>query len=116
VPFEVLSEAERRTLDAYVALLGERLGDGLLAVRVFGSVARGEAWWEGMPIRSDLDLLVLVREPLEPELQRELVDATYPLYLESGRQLGPQFRTPQQHAASPSRAAIDADAVELSLP
>ena len=113
---EILSDVERRTLDAYVAVLRERLGDDLLAVRVFGSVARGEAWWEGMPIRSELDLLVLVREPLDPALQQELVDATYPLYLESGRQLGPQFRTPEQHSASPSRAVIDADSVELALP
>jgi predicted nucleotidyltransferase len=113
VPVEGLTDAERRTLDAYVALLRDRLGDRLLAIRVFGSVARGEAWWDGMPIRSDLDLLVLVREPLDAALQQELVDATYPLFLESGRQLGPQFRTPEQHAASPSREAIDADAVEL---
>ena len=115
MPLESLSPAERGALDAYVALLRERLGDDLLAVRVFGSVARGEAWWDGMPIRSDLDLLVLVREPLDAALQQELVDATYPLFLESGRQLGPQFRTPEQHAASPSRAEIDADAVELAL-
>jgi predicted nucleotidyltransferase len=113
---EILTGAERRTLDAYVAVLRERLGDDLLAVRVFGSVARGESWWDGMPIPSDLDLLVLVREPLAPALGRELLDATYPLYLESGRQLGPQFRTPEQHAASPSGAAIDADSVELALP
>jgi predicted nucleotidyltransferase len=113
---ELLTDLERRGLDAYVVLLRERLGDDLLAVRVFGSVARGEAWGEGMPIRSDLDLLALVRKQLEPALQQELLDATYPLYLESGRQLGPQFRTPEQHGASPSRAAIDADSVELALP
>jgi predicted nucleotidyltransferase len=33
-------------------------------VRVFGSVARGESWPAGIPIRSDLDLLVLVSEPI----------------------------------------------------
>jgi len=48
----------------------------------------------------------------ETEMQ-ELVDATYPLFLESGRQISPQFRTPEQHAASASRAQIDADAVEV---
>ena len=115
LPLELLSDAERQTLDAYVALLSERLGDNLVAVRVFGSVARGESWWAGMPIRSDLDLLVLVREPLDPALTEELLAATYPLYLESGRQLGPQFRTEAQHATSPSRDAIDRDAVELEL-
>jgi predicted nucleotidyltransferase len=111
----VLDETERRTLAAYVALLRERLGDNLVAIRVFGSVARGERWWPGMPIRSDLDLLVLVREPLAPALQQELLDATYPLFLQSGRQLGPQFRTEGQHLASPSRESIDRDAIELAL-
>ncbi len=113
---EVLTETERGTLDRYVALLRKRLGDDLVSVRVFGSVARGERWWPGMPIRSDLDLLVLVREPLDARLREELVDATYPLYLESGRQLGPQFRTPAEHATSPARESIDRDAVELPLP
>jgi predicted nucleotidyltransferase len=115
VPLAILNEAERRTLDAYVELLRERLGERLVSVRVFGSVARDESWPRGMPIRSDLDLLVLVREPLEPALQEELVDATYPLFLESGRVIGPLFRTPEQHAASPSREGIDRDAVELPL-
>lgn len=113
MPLELLTDTERRTLDAYVALLRERLGDDLLSVRVFGSVARDEEWWDGMPIRSDLDLLVLVREPLDAALRQTFLDATYPLFLESGRQRGPQFRTPAQHAASPSHAGIDADAVEL---
>jgi predicted nucleotidyltransferase len=115
MPLAILTETERRTLDAYVELLHKRLDERLLAVRVFGSVARGESWPQGMPIRSDLDLLVIVREPLEPELQEELVDATYPLFLESGRVIGPQFRTPEQHAASPSRESIDRDAIELPL-
>ena len=109
----LLSAAEWRTLDAFVRLLRERLGPNLISVRVFGSVARGERWWAGMPIRSDLDLLVLLREPLDPALQQELLDATFPLFLESGRQLGPQFRTEAEHANSPSREAIDRDAVEL---
>jgi predicted nucleotidyltransferase len=110
---ELLNDAERRTLDAYVEILREALGDRLLAVRVFGSVARGEAWPAGMPIRSDLDLLVLVAEPLAEEEEQALVDATFPLFLESGRQISPQFRTRDQHAASPSRVAIDGDAVEV---
>jgi predicted nucleotidyltransferase len=112
---ELLNDVERRTLDAYVALLRERLGERLLAVRVFGSVARGERWPAGMPIRSDLDLLVLVAPPLDPEIVQELLDATYPLFLESGRQISPQFRTPDQHEASPSRDAIEADAIDVPL-
>jgi predicted nucleotidyltransferase len=113
---DILTESERRTLDAYVRLLRDRLGDDLLSIRVYGSVARGERWWAGMPIHSDLDLLVLVREPLVEGLQKDLIDATYPLFLESGRQLGPQFRTPEQFAASPIRDTIERDAVELVLP
>jgi predicted nucleotidyltransferase len=110
---ELLNDVERRTLDAYVSLLVARLGDRLLAIRVFGSVARGESWPRGMPIRSDLDLLVLVTAPLGSQEQAELVDATLPLYLESGRQISPTFRTVAAHSASPSSAAIDADAVEV---
>lgn len=110
---DLLNDTERRTLDAYVAVLEEALGERLLAVRVFGSVARGESWPRGMPIRSDLDLLVLVADPVTEDEEQALVDATFPLFLESGRQISPQFRTREQHAASPSRAGIDADAVEV---
>jgi hypothetical protein len=49
-----------------------------------------------MPIRSDLDLLVTTNAALEDDLARELLDATLPLFLECGRQIGPQFRTRQQ--------------------
>jgi predicted nucleotidyltransferase len=109
----VLTEAERSCLQRYVHLLVDELGENLVDVAVFGSVARGDSWPRGMPIRSDLDLLVLVRNALEPALEQELLDATYPLFLRSGRQLGPQFRTEAAHLASPSRDAIDRDAVEL---
>lgn len=109
----LLTETERRTLATYVALLQERLGERLRRVAVFGSVARGERWPAGMPIRSDLDLLVVVAAPVDAGLEQELIDATYPLFLESGRQISPQFRTPAQHAGSSSRDAIERDAVEL---
>jgi predicted nucleotidyltransferase len=89
----LLSEAERSCLDRYLELLVERLGDRLLEVAVFGSVARGESWPAGMPIRSDLDLLVLTNTPLEQEEIDALVERTMPLFLECGRQLGPRFRT-----------------------
>ncbi len=50
-----LDGAERRTLDRFVASLRARLGDGLDAVWLFGSRARGqERRWD-----SDVDLLVL---------------------------------------------------------
>jgi predicted nucleotidyltransferase len=89
----LLSEAERSCLDRYVDRLIETLGERLLEVSVFGSVARGESWPAAMPMRSDLDLLVLTGEPLAQEEIDALLDATMPLFLECGRQLGPQFRT-----------------------
>ncbi len=49
MPLAILTETERRTLDAYVELLRERLGAQLVSVHVFGSVARGESWPRGMP-------------------------------------------------------------------
>lgn len=87
----VLDPTERSCLERYLALLVERLGRRLVEVTLFGSVARGERWPRGMPIRSDLDLLVVTEEPLSEDEAQELIDATYPLFLESGRQLGPQF-------------------------
>ena len=52
----------------------------------------------------------------ELTIEQELIDATYPLFLESGRQLRPQFRTPEQFAASAARETIERDAIELALP
>jgi predicted nucleotidyltransferase len=89
----ILTDAERSCLERYLDVLLDALGEQLLEVSVFGSVARGESWPRGMPIRSDLDLLVLVAAPLPQETIDVLVSATLPLFLECGRQLGPQFRT-----------------------
>jgi predicted nucleotidyltransferase len=102
----VLSAVERSCLARYLDLLGSTLADNLRRVVVFGSVARGEAWPRGMPIRSDLDLLVVVRAAVaEAEIQ-QLLDATLPLYLECGRQISPQFRTEEQLQADEERAAV----------
>jgi predicted nucleotidyltransferase len=89
----VLSAVERSCLDRYVELLAETLGVQLLEVLVYGSVARGETWPAGMPIRSDLDLLVVTEKPVSTETVTAVVEATMPLFLESGRQLAPAFRT-----------------------
>ena len=78
----------------------------LVEVVVFGSVARGEAWPAGMPIRSDLDLLVVTREQLPEETKDALFDETYPLFLECGRQISPAFVT--QGKLSESLAAASA--------
>ena len=92
----VLTEAERSCLQRYVDMLVDELGENLVEVAVFGSVARGDSWPRGIPIRSDLDLLVVTESAAPPETVASLVDATLPLFLESGRQIGPQFKTEAQ--------------------
>jgi hypothetical protein len=48
-------------------------------------------WAPSSPMRSDIDLLVVTASAIpEPERQ-ELLDLTYPLYLECGRQISPHF-------------------------
>jgi predicted nucleotidyltransferase len=91
-----LSDAEQSCLARYVAALVETLEGRLEEIILFGSVARGESWPKGMPIRSDLDLLIITEMALEERTTRELIDATLPLFLECGRQIGPQFRTREQ--------------------
>ena len=93
---EVLDDVERSCLSRYLALLVETIGEELVEVVLFGSVARNERWPRGMPIRSDLDLLVVTDASLPEHTTTALVDATLPLFLESGRQIGPQFRTRRQ--------------------
>lgn len=86
-----LTDAERGVIARYVELLVDRLGDRLVAVTLFGSAARGDMWPATSPMHSDIDLLVVTRGPVAPELAAELVDATYPLFLEVGRQISPQL-------------------------
>ena len=92
-PLQHLSAAERDCVRRFLSLLVARLGDDLAEVRLFGSAARGDMWSDASGFRSDVDLLVLTREALSPELQEELINEAYPLYLECGRQIGPQWRT-----------------------
>lgn len=111
---DVVNDVERSCLARYLELLAGELVGELEEVILFGSVARGESWPPGMPIRSDFDLLVVTSSPLAEERQRELVDATYPLFLECGRQIGPQFRTRAQvEESSPFLENVRRDAVRL---
>jgi len=96
-----LSELERDCLERYLGHLADVLAEELEAVWLFGSAARGDAWWPAMRIRSDIDLVVVTRSPVADELQEELVNATCPLFLECGRQIGPQFRTAAELEAEP---------------
>jgi predicted nucleotidyltransferase len=76
-------------------------------VAVYGSVARGESWPLGIPIRSDLDLLVVTEEPVAEDVVARLVDETYPLFLESGRVIGSVFRTQEQLANPETERAAE---------
>jgi predicted nucleotidyltransferase len=96
----VLNETERVWLQRYCALLAERLGDRLVAVRMFGSAARGDMWDARSPMHSDIDLLVVTSDAVGEDEQEDLLNETYPLYLECGRQLSPHF-VAQQRLADP---------------
>jgi predicted nucleotidyltransferase len=87
----VLTDVERNCLRRYCELLSERLGDELVRVTMFGSAARGDMWPEDSPMHSDIDLLVLTEHDVPERHQEELIDETYPLFLECGRQLSPHF-------------------------
>src|SRR5881392_1840288 len=99
----MLTESERDCLARYCALLAARLPD-LVAVRMFGSAARGDMWPAHSPMHSDIDLLVVTRSEVPEEMREELLNQTYPLYLECGRQLSPVFFT-EARLAAPGEAA-----------
>jgi len=101
----LLTTTEQACLSRYVKLLSDSFGQNLVRVVVFGSVARSESWPAGMPIRSDLDLLVLTRTAVDQEIIQMLLDATLPFYLEGGRQISPQFRTTDELEADDEHAA-----------
>ena len=67
-------------------------------------------WDAGSPMHSDIDLLVVTAEALPSETAEQLVNETYPLYLECGRQIGPQFRSAGELSQSQGeRAAVFAE-------
>ena len=84
-----LNDVERDCLARYFALLAERVR--LVEVRMFGSAARGDMWPADSPMHSDVDLLVITQDEVPEPLREELLNETYPLYLECGRQLSPHF-------------------------
>ena len=58
---------------------------------MFGSAARGDMWPADSPMHSDIDLLVVTSEEATTVEQEELIDETYPMFLECGRQISPHF-------------------------
>jgi predicted nucleotidyltransferase len=116
-----LSDSEHDCLRRYCALLHGRLGNRLVAVRMFGSAARGDMWSADSPMHSDIDLLVITRGELPEVEQEDLLNETYPLYLECGRQLSPHFFGEQRISQPESERTraflerIEAEAVTLSV-
>lgn len=92
-PLNYLDATERECALAYVHQVAERLGDNLLQIWLYGSATRGDMWPDWMPLHSDIDLFVLTRDPVAKDAQEDLINAAYPLFLQCGRQLSPQFRT-----------------------
>ena len=111
MPLGHLAEVERRCLERYLAHLVDRLGDDLAEVAVFGSAARGDMWPRESAMRSDIDLLVVTGSRVPAPIAQELVDATFPLFLECGRQIGPQFRTRDDVAGGQFAENVARDAV-----
>jgi predicted nucleotidyltransferase len=102
-----LRPRESDCLGRYCVLLRERLGDRLVEVRMFGSAARGDMWPAHSPMNSDIDLLVVTRGEVAAAEQEELLNETYPLYLECGRQLSPHFFSERRLAAPESKRTRD---------
>ena len=58
---------------------------------MFGSAARGDMRPDHSPMHSDIDLLVVTRDEASDFEQEEIIDETYPMFLEFGRQISPHF-------------------------
>ena len=93
---QYLNHLERDCMQRYLSLLYKRLGENLHQIWLFGSAAQGSMWPDNSPMHSDIDILVLTSAPLSGEEQEDLVNETYPLFLECGRQIAPTFRTAKE--------------------
>jgi predicted nucleotidyltransferase len=110
-----LTGVEWNCVQCYVNLLRRELGDRLEEVWLFGSAARGDMWAGFWPMRSDIDLLVVTADQLSQEARDELVEPTYGLYLECGRQISPAFRTRRELRSKWARlqAEVSRDGLKL---
>jgi hypothetical protein len=105
-PLEHLGDVERACVERFVARLREVLGETLREVWLFGSFARGDAWSRRMPMNSDVDLLVVTAGEVPAGTRESLLDETYPLYLECGRQISPQYWSAAKLDAPPTAEAV----------
>ncbi len=69
-----LNASERDCLLRFISLVVERFGRELIQIWLFGSTARGDMWPDRMPFHSDIDLLLLTRQPVSAELEEELLN------------------------------------------
>ena len=76
---ERLIPAHRALLDEIAAIVKAELGENLVELRLYGSVARGEAREE-----SDLDLVAVVRKPVPKDVRRRIADKIWEKELEWG--------------------------------
>jgi predicted nucleotidyltransferase len=112
-----LTKRERQCVDRFYALLEKRLGERLVEVRMFGSAARGDMWPPHSPMHSDIDLLVVTSDDASSTEQEELIDETYPIFLECGRQISPHFfserklKAPDDEGTRDFLRRVSADAV-----
>ena len=100
-----LSESERSCVERFLGRLSGAFAESLREIWLFGSFARGDMWSRQAPMNSDIDLLVVTREEVSAKLREELVNDTYPLYLECGRQISPQFWSVSKFEEPPTSVA-----------
>lgn len=86
-----LSETEQACLQRYCDHLCRELADPLLAIILVGSAARGDMWPADSPMHSDIDLVVVTDRSLDEATRGRLLEPTYELFLQCGRQISPQW-------------------------
>ncbi len=101
-PLEHLNGTERDCLQRFLEVARGRLGAALVEVWLFGSAARGDMWPDWSPMHSDIDVLILTTVRAPKELCEALVDETYPLFLECGRQISPSVTTVEEFRDPPN--------------
>jgi predicted nucleotidyltransferase len=99
-----LNGSERSCVERYLSFLDESLGSDLMEVWLFGSAARGDMWGANMPMKSDIDILVVTRNEISADRRETLINETYPLYLECGRQISPQFWSEANYSDPPTES------------
>jgi predicted nucleotidyltransferase len=110
-----MPEELRGVLERYRALLVSRFGDRVLAIRLFGSRARGDASEE-----SDADVCVVVRDLTEPE-RSVAIDLAFEAWAESTRSgplLSPLVWSDTERAdrlAAERRIALDVEEEGISI-